>query len=182
MRRGGKEAKSVSSGSCFSPLSLSVSFPPSASQLLLFDTICPLLETVDLDKNVAVVQFTVQSIRYVNFSSICPPFFLPLCCHCVPLNLHVSHLSSCVLSSPMSLVFLFLSCSAVSSPFSGFCCLSFSPLIYLSSLPSSPVTLSLLSASHLLASSSSSFLSYFPLPFRRSEMKSWRSMARAPRA
>lgn len=63
------------------------------------------------------MRFTVPEDSICNFSSICPPFPFPFCCHRFPLNLRASHLSSCVLSPPLSLVFCILPCSAVSSLF-----------------------------------------------------------------
>lgn len=117
-----REAKTVSSATHPPSLVPSLCFSVAAFRCNL-----PSLETVDLDeKNVAVVQFTILSIQYVTSPQFTLPF-LPFCCHCVPLNLRASHPSSCVLSSPLSLVFRILSCSTVSSLFSGFRCLSLFP-------------------------------------------------------
>lgn len=150
--------------------------PLSASQLLLFNSICPLWNLLIQIKNVAVVQVTVQSIQYVTSPQYVLPF-PPFYCHCVLLNLCVSHLLSCVLSSPLSLVFGILSCSAVSSAFFWLLLSLLFPQftsrtfhLHLSLAPTSCLRPSL----PLLFWSSSFFC--------RSEMKSWRSMARVPRA
>lgn len=105
------------------------------------------------------MQFTVQSIRYVTSPQSVlpsPSLLLSPCPFEPPLPL-ISPLVYFL--SPLSLVFshsVLLRCLLFFSP--AFCRLSFSPLIYLFSLPSSPVTLSLSSASHLWLPPSLPFL------------------------
>lgn len=170
LRRGGKESgskKCFFSDFCF-PFSL-ILFSQRHSSCFAMQLFS--LETVDLEKNAAVMEFTVWSVQFVTSPpSVLPS--LPFLCHRVPLNLRASHvyflphlsLASCILSS-----------SAVSSPYSGFCSLSSFPSELPLLPPSSPVILTLFCGSLL-------FLPPCLPSLLRLEMKSWRSMVRAPKA
>lgn len=169
----GSVSLSLSSGSCFSP---TLSSSPLSFSVAAFQLNLPSLESVDSDKKCCCCAGYRSEYPICNFSSICPPFpsLLLSLCPFEPLCLSSSVL--CAFIPPVTCFRHSVLLCCLLCFFLAFAVSSFSP-IYLPYLPSSPV-----SGSHLLPTSFSSFTFLVLFLFCRSEMKSWRSMARVPRA